>query len=257
MGKLDGKVVVVTGAGGGIGQAVCHRFASEGARVVAADRSLASVTPVAKAIGPSATAVALDVASEASIRQAVAEIERTFGGIDALVNNAGVFEMQPLLDIDGDSFDRLYAVNVKGTLFVLQAVARAMVAAGRPGAIVNMASQAGRQGEPHSAAYAASKAAVISLTRSAALALVDRGIRVNAIAPGVIDTPMWDHVDALYAKLEGIPAGEKKRQVTAAIPMKRMGQPDDVATVAVFLASDDSRYLVGQTINADGGNIMS
>ena len=257
MGRLDGRIAVVTGAARGIGKAIAERFASEGARVVVADRSLADAGPVADAIGRSATALALDVVSVASIRQAVDEVERTVGPIDTLVNNAGVFEMQPLLDTDGDSFDRLMAVNVKGTLFTLQAVARAMVAAKRPGAIINMASQAGRQGEPHSAAYAASKAAVISLTRSAALALVDHGIRVNAIAPGIIDTPMWDHVDALYAKLEGMPVGEKKRQVTAAIPMRRMGQPDDVATVAVFLASDDARYIVGQTINADGGNIMS
>ena len=257
MGRLEHKVTLITGGGSGIGRAIAERFAVEGARVIVADRSLAAAKAVTDFIGPSARAVVVDVSSLTSVREAVRSAKEAFGGIDVLVNNAGAFDMQPLLDIEEESFHRLQSVNVNGTLFMLQEVARDMVEDGRSGVIINMASQAGRQGEPQSAAYAATKAAVISLTRSAALALVRKGIRVNAIAPGIIDTPMWDHVDALYAKQEGIALGEKKRQVTSAIPLGRMGQPDDVALVAVFLACDDSKYVIGQTINVDGGKILT
>lgn len=174
-----------------------------------------------------------------------------------LVNNAGVFDLAPILEITPQSFDRVFAVNVKGLLFTLQAVARQMIAQGRGGKIINMASQAGRRGEPLVAVYCASKAAVISITQSAGLALIRDRINVNGISPGVVDTPMWDQVDALFARHEGRPLGEKKRLVGQGVPLGRMGLPEDHVGAAVFLASADADYVVAQTLNVDGGQWMS
>ena len=165
--------------------------------------------------------------------------------------------MEPFLDVSEARFDRLFAVNVRGFFFAMQAAARHMVNSGRRGVIVNIASQAGRRGEAHSAIYAATKATTISLSQSAALALVGQGIRVNAIAPGVVDTPMWAAVDALYARQDNIPLGEKTRQVRSTIPYGRLAAPEEIAAAAVFLASDDAEYIIGQTLNVDGGNVLS
>ena len=161
------------------------------------------------------------------------------------------------LQLTRESYARTFAVNVEGLIFTLQAVARQMVQQGRGGKIINMASQAGRRGEPLVLVYCASKAAVISITQSAGLALIKDGINVNGISPGVVDTPMWDEVDALFAKYENLPRGEKKRRVGEAVPYGRMGRPEDHAGAAVFLASSDSDYVVAQTLNVDGGNWMS
>jgi NAD(P)-dependent dehydrogenase (short-subunit alcohol dehydrogenase family) len=174
-----------------------------------------------------------------------------------LVNNAAVFDLAPILEITRESYERVFDVNVKGLLFMLQAVARGMVEQGGGGKIINMASQAGRRGEPLVAVYCASKAAVISITQSAGLDLIRYGINVNGISPGVVDTPMWDEVDALFARYEGRPPGEKKRLVGEAVPFGRMGLPEDHVGAAVFLASSDSDYVVAQTLNVDGGNWMS
>ena len=151
----------------------------------------------------------------------------------------------------------MFDVNVKGMFFVMQAVLRQMVEAKLRGAVINMASQAGRRGEALVAHYCASKAAVISYTQSAALAMAPHGIRVNAIAPGVIDTPMWQQVDALFAKHEGLQPGQKKLAVGQAVPLGHMGVPEDIAGAAVFLASDAASYITAQTLNVDGGNVMS
>jgi NAD(P)-dependent dehydrogenase (short-subunit alcohol dehydrogenase family) len=151
----------------------------------------------------------------------------------------------------------VFAVNTRGLFFTLQAVARRMIGRGQGGKIINMASQAGRRGEGLVSVYCASKAAVISLTQSAGLDLIKHRINVNGIAPGVVDTPMWDHVDALFAKYEHRPLGEKKRLVGEAVPFGRMGAPEDYAGAAAFLASSDSDYVVAQTLNVDGGNWMS
>jgi galactitol 2-dehydrogenase len=255
--RLQGKVAVVTGGARGIGRAIGERYAAEGARVVVADLNAAECNTVAAAIGHGAVGVALDVTRQASIDAMVEGVVRTCGGIDILVNNAGVFEMAPILEITRDSYDKIFAVNVEGLLFTLQAVARQMVRQGRGGKIVNFASQAGRRGEALVAVYCASKAAVISLTQSAGLALAKEKINVNGIAPGVVDTPMWDHVDAQFAKYEHLPLGEKKKQVGLAVPYGRMGRPDDMVGAAVFLASADADYIVAQTLNVDGGNWMS
>lgn len=255
-GKLAGKYAAVTGAAGGIGRAIAERYAAEGARVCVADISDEAATATAAAIGQAAHACRLDVTSADSIAAFAATTER-MGGLDILVNNAAIFDMAPVLDITEASYDRVFAVNVKGLLFTLQAIARQMIAANRRGAIINLASQAGRRGEALVGVYCASKAAVISLTQSAGLGLIRQGVRVNGIAPGVVDTPMWTDVDALFARYENRPIGEKKRLVGEAVPYGRMGRPGDLAGAAVFLASDDAEYVVAQTLNVDGGNWMS
>jgi NAD(P)-dependent dehydrogenase (short-subunit alcohol dehydrogenase family) len=255
--RLKDKVAIVTGGARGIGRAICARYAEEGARVMVADLDAAEATAAASSIGRGALGVTLDVTDQGSIDRLVETAVREAGRIDVLVNNAGVFDMAPLLEATRESYRRVMAVNVEGLLFTLQAVARQMVRQGQGGKIINFASQAGRRGEALVAVYCASKAAVISLTQSAGLALIEHGINVNAIAPGVIDTPMWDQVDALFAKYEKLPIGEKKRRVGRAVPYGRMGRPDDMVGAAVFLASGDADYVVAQTLNVDGGNWMS
>lgn len=255
--KLQDKVAVVTGGAQGIGEAIVRAYAAEGAKVVIADMAMDKAEALARDLGGSAMALKLDVRDLKEIDAMVQTVAAKFGGIDILVNNAAIFDMGPLLEIGEQSFDKQFAVNVKGLLFTLQAVAKQMVAQKRKGKIINMASQAGRRGEALVAVYCATKAAVISITQSAGLALTKHGINVNGIAPGVVDTPMWDTVDALFAKYENLKVGEKKRQVGLAVPAGRMGTPDDYRGVAVFLASSDSDYIVAQTFNVDGGNWMS
>ena len=255
--KLKDKVAVVTGGAQGIGEAMVRAYAGEGAHVVVADMATAKAEALARELGGKAMAVRLDVRDQGSVDAMVKAVVERLGGIDILVNNAAIFEMEPVLEVTEASFDKQFAINVKGLFFTLQAVARQMVAQGRGGKIINMSSQAGRRGEALVAVYCATKAAVISITQSTGLGLIKHGINVNAIAPGVVDTPMWGQVDALFAKYENRPLGEKKRLVAEAVPAGRMGRPDDYRGIAVFLASADSDYVVAQTYNVDGGNWMS
>jgi NAD(P)-dependent dehydrogenase (short-subunit alcohol dehydrogenase family) len=253
--KLAGKTALITGAARGIGLAFAEAYLREGARVVLAD--ISGAEDAAKALGDRALGVAMNVTDQASIDAGVATAADWGGGIDILLNNAAIFDLAPIVDITRASYDKIFAVNVAGTLFPLQAVAKRMIAQGRGGKIINMASQAGRRGEALVGVYCASKAAVISLTQSAGLDLIKHKINVNGIAPGVIDTPMWGEVDALFAKYEDKPLGQKKREVGLAVPYGRMGRPDDLTGAAVFLASADADYIVAQTLNVDGGNWMS
>jgi NAD(P)-dependent dehydrogenase (short-subunit alcohol dehydrogenase family) len=255
--KLKDKIALVTGGARGIGAAVADRYLAEGARVAVADISLAQAEETVARHGDKAVAVALDVTKTASIEAAVQSVVQRWGGVDILVNNAAIFDMAPIVEVTEASYDRVFAVNVKGLFFTLQAVAKRMIAGGRGGKIINIASQAGRRGEALVSVYCASKAAVISITQSAGLDLIKHRINVNGIAPGVVDTPMWAEVDALFAKYEQRPIGEKKRLVGEAVPFGRMGSPEDHVGAAVFLASSDSDYVVAQTLNVDGGNWMS
>lgn len=254
MKRLEGKIALITGGARGIGRAICEAYAREGARVVVADLRENDARETAEAIG--GMAVAMNVADIGSIQAGVALVEETWGGIDILVNNAGIFNMASLDRITMDDYRRQYDVNVGGTIFACQAVVPAMKKRGG-GVIVNFASQAGRRGEANITIYCSTKAAVISITQSLALELAADNIRVNAIAPGVIDTPMWDTVDALFAEYENKPIGQKKREVGEAVPLGRMGNPADIADPCVFLASDAARYITAQTLNVDGGNWMS
>lgn len=255
--RLTGKTALVTGGARGIGRAMVEAYVREGATVCIADVDAGEVARIAGEIGPTTWGQRLDVTNAESITECVAACQAQMGGIDILVNNAGIFDMGPTETITEAGYDRIFAVNVKGLLFMSQAVSNAMRARGKGGRIINMASQAGRRGEGLVAVYCASKAAVISLTQSLALDLVKYGINVNGIAPGVVDTPMWDAVDAMFAKYEGRAPGEKKRLVGESVPFGRMGQPQDFEGIAVFLASEESAYIVAQTFNVDGGNWMS
>jgi galactitol 2-dehydrogenase len=255
--RLEGKSALITGSARGIGRAFAEAYVREGATVAIGDINLEAAEKAASEIGAKAYAVKLDVTDLASIEAAVKAVETRAGGLDILINNAALFDLAPIVEISKASYDRLFSVNVAGTLFMLQAAARSMIARGKGGKIINMASQAGRRGEALVGVYCATKAAVISLTQSAGLDLIKHRINVNAIAPGVVDGEHWDHVDALFAKFEGRPKGEKKRLVGEAVPYGRMGTAQDLTGMAVFLASEDAGYIVAQTYNVDGGQWMS
>ncbi len=253
--RLAGKTALITGAARGIGRAYAEAYIREGATVAIADINADRVFVTAAEIG--AVPVVMDVTDQASIDAGVAEAVVQMGGIDILINNAALFDLAPITEITRDSYDRLFAINVGGTLFTLQAVAKHMIATGRRGKIINMASQAGRRGEPLVAIYCATKAAVISLTQSAGLNLIGHGINVNAIAPGVVDGEHWDGVDAKFAQYENKPRGQKKQEVGTAVPFGRMGTAADLTGMAIFLATSEADYIVAQTYNVDGGNWMS
>ena len=255
--RLKGKSAIITGAARGIGAAFAAAYVREGATVAIADIDMARAEQTAKSIGPSAFAIRLDVADQTSIDSAIAEVEKRCGGIDILINNAALFDMAPIVEITRASYERLFAINVGGALFTMQAVARSMIKGKRKGKIINMASQAGRRGEALVAVYCSSKAAIISFTQSAGLDLIKHGINVNAIAPGVVDGEHWEGVDALFARYENLAIGEKKKQVAASVPYGRMGTAEDLVGMAVFLASEESNYIVAQTYNVDGGQWMS
>jgi D-sorbitol dehydrogenase (acceptor) len=260
MQRLSSRHALLTGAGGGIGLAVTEAFRAEGAHCTAVDLAPQPSAGLAALLARHAgrlAYIAADVTRIDSLGGLVDGAAARFGTVDLLFNNAAVFDMAPLLESDEAMYQRLFDVNVKGMFFVMQTVLARLVAAGKGGSVVNLASQAGRRGEALVAHYCASKAAVISYTQSAALAMAPHRIRVNAIAPGVIDTPMWQAVDALFARHEHLQPGEKKIAVGKAVPLGYMGAPADIAGAAVFLAGDESSYITAQTLNVDGGNVMS
>ena len=257
MKRLEGKSALITGSARAIGRAFAQAYIAEGATVAIADIDLQRAQATAAELGPQAYAVAMDVTDQASIDGAITAVVAQAGKLDILINNAALFDLAPIVDITRDSYDRLFSINVAGTLFTLQAAARQMIAQGHGGKIINMASQAGRRGEALVAVYCASKAAVISLTQSAGLNLIKHRINVNAIAPGVVDGEHWDGVDALFAKYENRPLGEKKKLVGDEVPLGRMASAQDLVGMAIFLASAESDYIVAQTYNVDGGNWMS
>ena len=255
--KLEGKVAIVTGGAQGMGRAIALRYAQEGAKVVIGDLKYEDAQKAAKEItekNGSAIAVAVDVRNQQQVQALVDAAIHEFGGLDILVNNAGVGKIIPFLETTEQDWNFMFDINCKGLLWCSQAAARVMIQQGRGGKIINLASQAGRRGEAYVLAYCASKACVISMTQSIALALAEHKINVNAIAPGVVDTPFWEEVDKQFAKISNVPIGEPKRQAVASIPLGRIEQPEDVANVAAFLASSDADYITQQCINVDGGN---
>ena len=257
MKRLAGKTALITGGARGIGRAFAASYIREGASVIIGDIDGKRAVETANQLGNAVIAVEMDVTDQNSIDRAVSAAAAEFGDIDILINNAAVFTAAPVGEITREDYDRTFDINVSGTLFVTQAVARHMIDRGKGGKIINMASQAGRRGEALVAVYCATKAAVISLTQSCALNLIQFGINVNAIAPGVVDGEHWDGVDTFFAKYEGKPPGQKKKEVGEAVPFGRMGTASDLTGMAVFLASDEADYIVGQTYNVDGGNWMS
>lgn len=255
--RLQGKCALITGAARGIGLEFARAYLAEGARVALADINAEAVAAAAASLGDGAVPVVMDVTRQDSIEAGIAEAVAKMGRLDILINNAALFTATPIVEVTRSDYDRIFSVNVAGTLFTMQAAARQMIAQGGGGKIINMASQAGRRGEGLVSVYCASKAAVISLTQSAGLNLIQHGINVNAIAPGVVDGEHWDHVDAFFAKYEGKEKGQKKREVGAAVPFGRMGLAADLTGMAIFLATDEARYVVAQCFGVDGGNWMA
>lgn len=257
MTRLAGKSALITGAARGIGLAFAKAYVREGARVAIADIDFARAKSAAAEIGTSAVAVKMDVTDQASIDAGVASTIGALGQIDILINNAAIFSAAPIAEITRADYTRVFDINVSGPLFTTQAVARHMIERSINGHVINMASQAGRRGESLVAVYCASKAALISLTQSMGLNLIQHGINVNAIAPGVVEGEHWDNVDAFFAKYENKAPGQKKTEVGNAVPFGRMGTAQDLTGMAVFLASNDANYVVAQTYNVDGGSWMS
>ena len=255
--RLSGKTALITGSARGIGLEFARAYIAEGATVALADINAEAVAKAAAELGPKAIGIQLDVTNQASIDAGFASAIDQMGQLDILINNAALFSAAPIDEITRADYDRLFAVNVAGTLFCMQAAARHMIARGKGGKIINMASQAGRRGEGLVAVYCATKAAVISLTQSAGLGLIEHKINVNAVAPGVVDGEHWDGVDAFFAKYENKPLGQKKREVGAAVPFGRMGTAADLTGMAIFLATPEAEYIVAQCFGVDGGNWMA
>jgi NAD(P)-dependent dehydrogenase (short-subunit alcohol dehydrogenase family) len=257
--SLADRVAVVTGAGHGIGKAIALALAGAGAHVatVDVDGAAARVTAEAAAkAGPRGLALETDVGDLGAIDRMVARVMEAFGRIDVLVNNAGVTRRADLMALTEEDWDRIMRVNAKGVFFCLQRVAREMIPR-RRGAIVNIASIAGKgYAGTSNAIYAASKGSVISLTRIAALQLARHDITVNAICPGVTVTALSEANVAVRARDEGLSVEEMKRRRNAVIPLGRPNDPEDVAALAVFLASPGARNITGQSLNVDGGIIL-
>ena len=247
--RLQGKIALITGAQQGIGRAVALAFAREGADVginYLDDRSAAErLAQEIRAVGRRSVLVPGDVARSTTGQEIVAPLVRELGGVDVLVNNAGVYPRVPFLEMRERDWDLVLDVNLKGGFFCAQAAARAMIAGGRQGSIINLASQAIR-GAVRGVHYSASKGGVVAMTRAMALELAPHRIRVNAIAPGLTDT-----AQPRYGNSE-----EELAVMARAVPLGRMAQPDDIADVAVFLASEGARYVTGQTVHANGGSYM-
>jgi meso-butanediol dehydrogenase / (S,S)-butanediol dehydrogenase / diacetyl reductase len=266
---LTDKIAIVTGAGQGIGKGVALRLASAGAHLVIAEynpETAEATCAEIRALGRSAIPVQVDLSNVGQIQPMIDRTVQEFGRIDILVNNAGRMQTKPMLDLTQEDWDRVVDTNQRGLFFCLQAAARQMIAqipeeirsADRAphsfGKIVNFSSVASRSGRPYATHYAAAKAAVNSITKSAALALAKYNINVNAVAPGVVPTPMWEQIDQERGMIFGAKPGESIRNVIEqTIPLKRASSVDDLAGVVVFLCSLDADYITGQCLNVDGG----
>ena len=255
---LSGKVALVTGGARGIGRAIGLRLAAEGADLAVADVNLEGVEAVAaeaRSLGRRAAALQVDVTSPAQAESMVQRVVADFGGLDICVANAGVISMAPLLSMAESDWDRIFDVNVKGVWLTTAVAGRQMVRQGRGGRIILAASRAGKTPSRmhNTGAYSASKHAVVGYTRALAFELAKHQITVNAYCPGMVDTDMWAAIDADYSEREGVPPGTLRAQAMAQIPLGRIEQPDDVANLVAWLASDQASYVTAQAINVEGG----
>ena len=278
--RLREKTAIVTGAGRGIGKVVALRLAGEGANVVVADINPKTAEQTAediRGLNRRALACRIDIANVAEIQPMIDRAVAEFCRIDILVNAAGVAQTGLFLELTEQQWNRVIDTNLKGTTFIVQAVGRRMIkqvpeqvkttgpSDSGPlgdtlrcnGKIVNFSSISGRHGRAEQVPYAASKAAIISITQSAALAFAKYNINVNAVCPGVVPTPMWEKIDQDRGRISGLAPGESMKSFIERTPLKRAGSPEDVAGVVVFLCSPDSDYMTGQTLNIDGGFEMN
>jgi NAD(P)-dependent dehydrogenase (short-subunit alcohol dehydrogenase family) len=257
--QFEGKIAIITGAASGMGRAMALAFGAEGATVVVADLNADGARAVVDEIegnGGQGLATRLDVSDPADAKAVVDDVVGRYGRLDILVNNAGVGLIKEVWTTTPEEWDRIFAVNVRGLFFMAQAAAEPMRSQ-RSGRIINLASIAGRRGEALVAAYCASKAAVININQSLALALAPYGVNVNAMAPGVVDTPYWKEVDKQFGAITGKAEGETFRDVAAQIPLGRTSVPEDVVPLALFLAGPGAAYITAQTYNVEGGMVMS
>ncbi len=261
MARLTGRTVLITGAARGIGAACAHRLAADGARLVLADLDGAGVEKLADELGQ--VAVWADVTRNQEIERMLEEPYRRWGRLDVLFNNAGVIRVQPLLEVTEAEWDRVMNVNLRAVFFVLQAAARRMTRqAPIPGSelrgkLIHTGSIAAYRGGNHlMTPYSASKAGVVSLTRSAAQALAPHRVTSNCVCPGAVETAMWEQIDREWGALEGLAPGEAWKRRIEPIPLGRPERPEDVASVVAFLAGPDSDYMTGQAVNVDGGLVM-
>ena len=245
---LAGKVVLVTGAARGIGAGIARAAAEAGAAVALGDVAESTVREAAAALGARALPLVMDVSDARSVRAAVDEAEARLGPIDALVNNAGIDVIGPFLDSSEETWERLWAVNLRGTLLATRAVLHGMVARER-GRIVNIGSDAGRVGSSGEAVYSATKGGVIAFTKTLAREVARHGVTVNCVCPGPTDTALLEQVREYDEKLHA--------SLARAIPLRRLGRPEDVAAAVVFLASDAAAYITGQTLSVSGGLTMA
>lgn len=257
--RFSEKTVAVTGAASGIGAAIANAFAREGARVAYLDLNLAAAERLAKEAeekySSKCIAAEVDVANKESVERAFGKIESELGGLDVFVSCAGISVIVPMLECTEEIWDKTIDVNLKGTFLTMQSAIRIMEKQ-KSGSIICMSSQSGRVGGGQYQAYCASKFGVIGIVQSAAVEFAKSGIRVNAVCPGVVQTPMWDKQTESYAKKRGIAADEVMPYFESKIPMGRIGTSEEVAAVTMFLASEDAAYLTGQSINVSGGSVM-
>jgi meso-butanediol dehydrogenase / (S,S)-butanediol dehydrogenase / diacetyl reductase len=253
---LAGKRVIVTGAGSGIGKAIVRALAGAGARVAVSDIDGTSAAKLAKEIGGGALGYALDVTDAAATEKLFDEIHGALGGLDVVCANAGISTMQPVVDLTEVEWDANMNVNAKGVFLTNRAAVRRWLKAGSPGVIVNTASLAGKLGAPLLAHYSASKFAVVGFTQALAREVAGQGIRVNCVCPGFVRTSMQEREVGWEAKLRGMKPEAVLAEYVSLTPLGRIEEPEDVADIVLFLASDLSRFLTGEAVNASGGVLM-
>lgn len=256
---LGGKVALVTGGGRGIGRSVSLRLAAEGCALAVVDLDAGLAASTAReigALGGVACSLQADISDEAVVATLIGRVQAAFGSVpDVAICNAGIQQRKHLFDVSGDEFDRLLAVNARGCFLTMKAAGHAMSAVSK-GAIVATASISGRMADPYGAHYAASKAAVISLVKSFALALAPRGVRVNAVAPGIVETDLLAASNEAIGRMRGQSADDVRRSREAAVPLRRAATPDDIASAVAFLASEDASYITGECLHVAGGQLM-
>lgn len=256
--SIQGKIALVTGAGLGIGRGIALRLARDGADICLVDLKPDTLGPVAeeiKALGRNVTTFVADVGDRQQVFAAVDHAEKTLGGLDIVVNNAGIAQVQPISDVTPDEIDRIMRINVQGTLWGIQAGAEKFLARGQKGKIINACSIAGHEGFAMLGVYSASKFAVRALTQAAAKEYASRGITVNAYCPGVVGTGMWVEIDERFSQITGAPIGATYKKFVEGIALGRAETPEDVASLVSYLAGPDSDYVTGQAILIDGGMV--
>ncbi|MEQ5206734.1 acetoin reductase [Proteus sp. fly-1067] len=253
---LNGKVILVTGAAQGIGRGIALRLAKDGADIALVDLKADKLADVAKeieALGRKTTIFAADISHRDEVFAAVEHAEKTLGGFDVMINNAGIAQVKPLADVTPEDMDKIFKINVNGTMWGIQAAAEKFKALDHKGKIINASSIAGHDGFAMLGVYSATKFAVRALTQAAAKEYASAGITVNAYCPGIVGTDMWVEIDERFAEITGAPKGETYKKYVEGIALGRAQTPNDVAALVAFLSSDDSDYITGQAILTDGG----